>query len=260
MQWCARCCAAFSSAAARPRYFSAWSTFRRQLREQFTSPPDPPGVRNSTLMDPEAWERASKEDVRLALKFVLAQSLQEWLWLFRSLRRLVVGGEEDAASAPPPLPQPHAGAGAGAGAPLPVLTAEDARAAALALARGATRLTSDEQLRAKIKALGVEGMAVSREALDEFLLGYQVRRPAGGGRTRRVALRERRLTPPPPHKHTRHPRSSQEGKNEEIREFIKEQTKKQELLLEEARRASEGRAPPAAAVAPPPPPTREKLQ
>ena len=188
---CARCSAAFSSAAARPRYFSAWSTFRRQLREQFTPPPDPPGVRNSTLMDPEAWERASKEDVRLALKFVLAQSLQEWLWLFRSLRRLVVGGEEDAVSAPPPPPQPHAGAGAGA--PLPVLTAEDARAAALALARGATRLTSDEQLRAKIKVLGVEGMAVSREALDEFLLGYQVRRPAD-----RAALRcERGCSPPP---------------------------------------------------------------
>lgn len=191
MQRCARCAAAFSSAATHPRYFSAWATFRRQLRENFTPPADPPGVRNSTLMDPEAWERASKADVRLALKFALAQGMEDWLWLFRSLRRLFVGsgdGEEAGGGAPPPAAaSPHAAAGAG-GAPL--LTAEDARAAALALASGAARLTRDEQLRARIKTLGVKGMAVSREALDEFLLGYQVRlrRAALSSRPRRRAL------------------------------------------------------------------------
>ncbi len=177
MQRCARCAAAFSSAATHPRYFSAWATFRRQLREHFTPPADPPGVRNSTLLDPEAWERASKADVRLALKFALAQGVEDWMWLFRSLRRLFVGGGDGekvggGASLPAAAPPPHAAAGAG-GAPL--LTAEDARAAALALASGAARLSRDEQLRARIKTLGVKGMAVSREALDEFLLGYQVR-------------------------------------------------------------------------------------
>jgi hypothetical protein len=50
------------------------------------------------------------------------------------------------------------------------------------------------------------------------------------------------------HAPTRAPGPPQEGKNEEIREFIREQTAKQERLLEEARGAK------LAAAAPPPPP------
>jgi hypothetical protein len=190
------------------RALSTWATFRRQLREQLSPLPDPPGVRNPSLVDPEGWERMSKADVRAALKLAAIRGVGDWVWLFRALRRVVLGdgggGNEAAAegggaSSQPPQP-PRAGTLAAGGAPAapPLLSAEDARAAALALAGGVAKLSRDELLRQRLRALGAEGMTVTREALDEFLLGYQVhanRRPLPRPRPPRPLT----AAAPPPH-------------------------------------------------------------
>jgi hypothetical protein len=163
----------------------------RELREQLTPMPNLPGVVNTTLLDPPAWRAHSAAEVELAFKLALWMSVTD----FRNLLALLTGrpttferGEARAEPPPPPPPREQQGAGAAAagGPPSPAALAvaqalarapspADVRGAALQAAAQLSSLSRDEELRRRLAAMGSEALNLTRDCLDEFLAGYEVR-------------------------------------------------------------------------------------
>jgi hypothetical protein len=180
-----------SAAPASPPSF--FSVFLKELREQLTPIPDMPGVVNTTLLDPPAWRQRTAAEVELAFKLALWMSVTD----FRNALALLTGrpttfpleGEPEQPQQPPPQQQGAAAAAAGGaadGPPSPaalavaqalarVPSSEGVRGAALQAAAQLSTLSRDEELRRRLAAMGSEALHLTRDCLDEFLAGYEVR-------------------------------------------------------------------------------------
>jgi hypothetical protein len=152
---------------------SWWKDFRRELREELTVQPDPPGTVNTSLFDPEKWERLSPEQIRVAMLAALWMSWVDWKSLFDFLMGRPFSllppddeGEKKAAATDAAQSAP--------GVSLPSVTSEQARAAALHVVKRLSAATQDEDLKSRLAAIATEVLSLARDCLDEFLLGYQV--------------------------------------------------------------------------------------
>jgi hypothetical protein len=214
---------------------SSWARFARALRAELSPAPDPPGVTPLSPVDPARWERLAPAQVRHAAQQALFMAWADWATAVDFVRgrrpRLAPPAEEGgggAAGAGDGGAAGAAGAAAAAAAgALPGVTAAGARAAALALAARVGGAARDEELRARVAAAGSEALALARDALDEFLVGYA------------------------------------EGKGDEVRAFIAEELEREAGFVERVKRLraavrdeedARAAAAAAAAAAPAPPP------
>jgi hypothetical protein len=160
--------------ACRPSSTAWWAQFKKELKEQFTTFPEPKGYVNTSYVDTELWERMPKGPFRYALKQALLASYNDWrfafspayraeLWAEEKVRQAREAGvsEEESAATPPP----------GAASPrLP--TAEETRAAVLHATSRIAGASQDGDLKATAAAAGTAALRVARDSLDAFLTGY----------------------------------------------------------------------------------------
>jgi hypothetical protein len=170
----------FSTSTSGPRRSDAWlATFARELRAELGPARDVPGLITTSLFDMELWERLPPDAIRFAARQAFGMSVIEWrtaidLLLGRAPRALKWAHEEEVRI----LAEAAAAATAAAGATAdkhneetPIT--ESARSAALLIASRLGNVARDEDLRSRLTAMGTEALGLARDALDEFLLGYQ---------------------------------------------------------------------------------------
>jgi hypothetical protein len=180
------CCRLFSAQRSPPpsppaTVLSELSQLPSQLREQLRPLPDLPGIVQTSLIDPEGWRERSASEVELAFKVALWMGLKD----YGNLLCLLVGRPASFPVQEAPPQQQAAEAGeqgseAGAAAPAASLpgslpSSEAIRAATLQAASRLGSLSRDEELRRRVAAMGSEALTLTRECLDEFLAGYEVR-------------------------------------------------------------------------------------
>ena len=190
----------FSSRLPAARLLSAApsgpSRLLKELREQLTPVPDLPGITNTTLIDPQGWSSLSASEVELAFKMSLWMSLVDYGNLLAMLLGRPTTLREEGGGGGAAGPGVGAGAAPGAGAQLAAAlaqapTSEDIRAATLQAATRLSSLSRDEELRGRLAAMGSSALHLTRDCLDEFLAGYEVR-------SRRSAILFAQWPPPVP--------------------------------------------------------------
>lgn len=162
--------------SSRPSRSSWVATFARELREELTPAPDPPGYTRLDPFDPARWEKLTPAQVRASLQIAAWMSWVDW----RTAAELLVGRK--------PFYAPHeddsAAAGTSAGASSeaahgvspepPLFTAEDARATVVTVISRVRNLSNDEAARAQLAGFATSALRLARDVLDEFLIGYAV--------------------------------------------------------------------------------------
>ncbi len=137
--------------------------------------PDTPGVKVTSLFNPELWARIPSTHVRYALKEAAREIWGDYAWLARRLVSPPEAPEKGGAGAAHDAEAgPGAGVGAGGGlGPLPPsATAEEVRAASLRVAKRVISLSQDADFQARLAAASAHALRTARDCLDEFLLGY----------------------------------------------------------------------------------------
>jgi hypothetical protein len=170
--------------SSRPSRASWAATFARELREELTPAPDPPGYTNVDPIDPARWATLTPAQVRASAQMAAWMSWVDW----RTAAEVLVGRKpfyapRDEAGASPGAGA-SAGAGVGAGAEAaggasgvpepPLFTAEDARATVINVISRVRNLSSDEAARAQLAGFATSALRLARDVLDEFLIGYAV--------------------------------------------------------------------------------------
>lgn len=165
----------------------AWQrNFRRELYEEFLSPGGLPGLKETTLLDPQGWRHLTRSEVEFAAKYALWLSFRDWGNFFSWVVKAGVGEEDkkDAASSgqSPSLSNKDSG-----GVEPPLVTAAQlqdltqragtqirALASSEDLQGRLLSLGATSELKARLASLGSEGLHLTRDCLDEFLKGYEV--------------------------------------------------------------------------------------
>ena len=135
-----------------------------------------PGLVETSLLDPQRWRSLTREEVEFAAKYALWLTLNDWLVFFSSFRgkekeTLEVGstGVKNVGGEPTLTPtQLHEFATHATSRISSVAKDEGLRSRLLAL-------SETSELRAKVLLLGSQGLNLTRDCLDEFLKGYEVR-------------------------------------------------------------------------------------
>ena len=171
-----------SSTLSTPRRSDAWlATFARELRAELGPSRDVPGLITTSLFDTELWERLPPDAIRFAARQAFEMSVIEWRTAFdllsgRAPRALKWAHEEEvrimaeaAATAASEATEATTNDTRNDDTPI----ADSARSAALLMASRLGNVARDEDLRSRLTAMGTEALGLARDALDEFLLGYQ---------------------------------------------------------------------------------------
>jgi hypothetical protein len=176
-----------SSSQGSARSDSWLASFARELRAEMAPARDVPGTVQTSLIDPERWERLPPDAVRFAARKAFEMFLVDWRTIAdvlmrrppRALEHLRRNEELEAARAASAEAARDASAAANAhatGGATASSVADSAREAALHVAAQLSSAAHDQDLRSRLAAMGTEALKLARDALDEFLVGYQVRR------------------------------------------------------------------------------------
>jgi hypothetical protein len=162
--------------------------FRRELYEEFLSPGEQlPGLKETTLLDPQAWRRLSRAEVEFAAKYALWLNLRDWRNLFSWVVKSGAGEEGEKGGATSSGQASTAPKESSSAVEPPLVTAaqlqdltQRAGTQIQALARSEDlqgrllSLGATSDLKARLATLGSEGLHLTRDCLDEFLKGYEV--------------------------------------------------------------------------------------
>ena len=175
--------ACLSTVGNRPQRSDSWlATFARELRAELRPARDVPGLVTTSLFDTELWERLPPDAVRFAARQAWAMSVIEWRTAWdilsgrppRALEHVVEEEARVAAAGAAAEEKRERDERESGGADVPLSkVADSARVAALLVASRLSNVAHDEDLRARLTAMGTEALRLARDALDEFLLGYQ---------------------------------------------------------------------------------------
>ena len=171
-----------SSSQGSNRSDSWLASFARELRAEMKPARDAPGTVQTSLIDPEHWESLPPDAVRFAARKAFEMFLVDWRTIAdvlmrrppRALEHLRRKEELEAARAAAAEAARDVSTAANAHATASSV-ADSARAAALHVAAQLSNAAHDQDFRSRLAAMGTEALKLARDALDEFLVGYQVR-------------------------------------------------------------------------------------